>query len=167
MRFRDFRWPNDPETVTLERERALRDAAAPFGGPHWQDLGETARVAAGEGEFFGEGRWESYGELEREWARGGVGALSLPGLEPFLARLARLELVGTPEQGVLRYRFVFREESGGEAESGGARAVIAQEGESLWEIAARTGSGFEALLRENPQICWPNWLSAGEEVRLP
>ena len=45
--------------------------------------------------------------------------------------------------------------------------VQLQEGESLWEIAARTGSGFEALLRENPQICWPNWLSAGEEVRLP
>ena len=53
MRYKDFVWPHNPRTYTIEYRRAMGEHKVPFGRYHLQDLGPCKRVMKGEGEFEG------------------------------------------------------------------------------------------------------------------
>ena len=53
MRFGSFVWPNNPRTYTISCKRQTAVHKVPMGGFVVQDLGRTATVMKGEGEFFG------------------------------------------------------------------------------------------------------------------
>ena len=55
MRFGSFVWPNNPRTYTISCKRQTAVHKVPMGGFVVQDLGRTATVMKGEGEFFGAG----------------------------------------------------------------------------------------------------------------
>ena len=52
MRFGSFVWPNNPRTYTISCKRQTAVHKVPMGGFVVQDLGRTATVMKGEGEFF-------------------------------------------------------------------------------------------------------------------
>ena len=39
MRYKDFVWPHNPRTYTIEYRRAMGEHKVPFGRYHLQDLG--------------------------------------------------------------------------------------------------------------------------------
>ena len=51
MRFGSFVWPNNPRTYTISCKRQTAVHKVPMGGFVVQDLGRTATVMKGEGEF--------------------------------------------------------------------------------------------------------------------
>ena len=51
MRYKEFTWPHNPRTYTIEYQRSMAVNKVPFGRYHLQDLGPTRRVMRGEGEF--------------------------------------------------------------------------------------------------------------------
>ena len=53
MRYKDFVWPHNPQTYTIEYRRAMGNQKVPYGRYHLEDMGLTRRVMKGEGEFVG------------------------------------------------------------------------------------------------------------------
>ena len=64
MRFKEFTWPHNPETYTVEHRRRVAVHQVPFGGCVMQELGGSYRVLKGEGVFTGEGAYQRFRELE-------------------------------------------------------------------------------------------------------
>ena len=58
MRYKDYVWPHNPRTYTIDYERRMAAQKVPFGRYHLQDLGLTRRVMKGEGEFVGPTAYE-------------------------------------------------------------------------------------------------------------
>lgn len=87
MKFRGFRWPNNPKRLEVSRSRETREWVTPFSGQAVQDFGCGARVVSGEGEFFGAQRQRLYEELESLLRQGGEGILSLPETRPFFREI--------------------------------------------------------------------------------
>lgn len=73
MRYKEYTWPHNPETYTVEYRRCLAAHKVPFGGYCLQDLGNTYRVLRGEGVFAGEGAYEEFEKLETVLTRQGRG----------------------------------------------------------------------------------------------
>ena len=71
MRFGSFVWPNNPRTYTLSCKRQTAVHKIPMGGFAVQDLGRTATVMQGEGEFFGAGAYDTFQELLSVFQKGG------------------------------------------------------------------------------------------------
>ena len=69
MRFGSFVWPNNPRTYTLSCKRQTAVHKIPMGGFAVQDLGRTATVMQGEGEFFGAGRMTRFRSCCRSFRR--------------------------------------------------------------------------------------------------
>ena len=170
MRFRDYRWPQNPETVTVARKKALGSYRIPGAGDVVQDLGCAGRAVSGSGRFTGPDCLAEYGRLAAVFSEEGPGLLCLPGLRPFPAVFSSLSMKGEGGPDCLRYEFAFSEDSSGKAEESEVtilRTVVCSGGETLWELAAATGSNVDSLLAANPGIEWPNALSAGTEVAIP
>ena len=53
MRFKDYTWPYNPESYTVEYRRQIAVHKIPFGRYVMQELGTTYRVLKGEGTFAG------------------------------------------------------------------------------------------------------------------
>lgn len=169
MKFRDFRWPNNPRKLQMVRSRKIREWDLSFSGQTLQDFGCSLRTVSGEGEFFGEERGTLYERLEQFLQEGSEGILSIPENRPFFARLVRLERIGEPGPELLRYEFEFRESGSGEigTQDSQERVYFCRGGENLWDIAAEYHTVMEELLKENPWIEWPNVLKEGERVVIP
>ena len=63
MRYKDYVWPHNPRTYTIDYERRMAAQKVPFGRYHLQDLGLTRRVMKGEGEFVGPTAYEEFKKL--------------------------------------------------------------------------------------------------------
>ena len=53
MRYKDFVWPHNPQTYTIEYRRAMGNQKVPYGRYHLEDMGLTRRVMKGEGIYQG------------------------------------------------------------------------------------------------------------------
>ena len=73
MRFGSFVWPNNPRTYTISCKRQTAVHKVPMGGFVVQDLGRTATVMKGEGEFFGAYAYSTFLELQAVFQKGGRG----------------------------------------------------------------------------------------------
>ena len=63
MRCKDYTWPHNPETYTVEYRRQVAAHKVPFGRYVMQDLGITYRILQGEGTFAGNRAYEQFQEL--------------------------------------------------------------------------------------------------------
>ena len=181
MRYKDYIWPNNPETYRISFRRSVAAHKAPFGRYALQDLGMSYRVLEGEGEFAGEDAYEEFKKLATVFYSGGPGVLVHPVWMVTRAYFVTLEVVQEPLPDYVRYRFAFWEEyetgaalkkvsasalNGEQTEQAG-RYVLAAKGDTLWGIAARNGTTVERLRLANPQIKNPNLIRVGERVMLP
>ena len=175
MRFGSFVWPNNPRTYTLSAKRQTTVHKIPMAGFVVQDLGRTATVMQGEGEFFGPKAYETFQELLAVFEKGGKQTLVHPVWQTAGAYFTQLQLTQEPRDDYVAYRFTFCEapdvwqdgQSDGEvAQAGGKRYCELGVGQTLWAVSAAYGLSMAALLRLNPQIARPNQVPAGTRVRV-
>ena len=172
MRFGSFVWPNNPRTYTISCKRQTAVHKVPMGGFVVQDLGRTATVMKGEGEFFGADAYSTFLELLAVFQKGGRGTLVHPVWQTAGAYLTELELTQEPRDDYVAYRFTFceapggAEEAAGDEEMNGRRFYELREGQTLWTVSNAYGLSMTELLRLNPQIAKPNEVQSGTRVRV-
>lgn len=187
MKFKDFTWPHNPRTYTIEYRREMGVQKVPFGRYHLQDLGLTRRVMKGEGEFVGEDAYEQFKALASVFYSDGPGVLVHPVWQAANAYFVELNLCQEPRQDYVKYTFTFWEGYDGyepyaksvstPAQSGGTELGAARDeagetwhtvvkGENLWRIAQRYGTNLAAVIALNPQIKNPSLIYPGEKVRV-
>ena len=189
MRYKDFVWPHNPRTYTIEYRRAMGEHKVPFGRYHLQDLGPCKRVMKGEGEFVGPKAYEQFKELASVFYADGPGVLIHPVWQTAKAYFVQLALAQEPRRDYVRYTFTFWEDYDkysqvlGEqvkaqtaqkppaASPGGGKETeevwyVVVRGDTLWGIAQRHGTTLGRLLELNPSIKNPNVVSVGQKVRV-
>lgn len=193
MKYKDFTWPHNPRTYTIEYRRAMGNHKVPFGRYHLEDMGLTRRVMKGEGEFTGADAYDQFKALATVFYSEGPGPLIHPVWQASNAYFVELSLSQEPRQDYVRYTFTFwesydgyggktrlaqekKETSGAAAGAGKGAPAAAREsavvrhkvkkGESLWKIARDYGVELQTILTLNPQIKNPNLILVGQEVRV-
>ena len=176
MKYKDFTWPHNPRTYTIEYRREMGVHKVPFGRYHMQDLGLTRRVMKGEGEFVGPGAYEQFKALAAVFYSDG----------PANVYFVELSLSQEPRRDYVRYTFTFWESYDGykayarkEEDPEGERMAATEggvsgeelwhtvaRGESLWKIARDHGVELTQIIARNPQIKNPNLIHVGEKVRV-
>ena len=185
MRYKDYTWPHNPETYSVEYRRQVVVHKVPFGRYVLQDVGETCRIFQGEGTFAGPDAYEQFQALSEVFDQEGPGLLVHPVWQTTSAYFISLKLEEKPLPDYVHYSFVFWEDCGAystglvtvaaPAQSGTSAAVTAaqtktytvKKGDTLWGIAKRYGVALTALIAANPQIKNPNLIYPGNEVRIP
>lgn len=187
MRYKNFVWPHNPRTYTIEYRREMGVHKVPFGRYHLQDLGPTRRVMRGEGEFVGEEAYRQFKELASVFYSDGPGVLVHPVWQTASAYFVELSLTQEPRKDHVGYAFAFWEDYDGyqacarkteerSVEGGGAPATEGGEtgpvwhtvarGETLWKVARDYGIDLKTVMEWNPQIKNPNLIFPGEKVRV-
>ncbi len=186
MKYKDFTWPHNPRTYTIEYRREMGVHKVPFGRYHMQDLGLTRRVMKGEGEFVGPGAYEQFKALAAVFYSDGPGALIHPVWQAANVYFVELSLSQEPRRDYVRYTFTFWESYDGykayarkEEDPEGERMAATEggvsgeelwhtvaRGESLWKIARDHGVELTQIIARNPQIKNPNLIHVGEKVRV-
>ena len=187
MRYKDFIWPHNPRTYTIEYRREMGVHKVPFGRYHLQDLGPARRVMKGEGEFVGEEAYKQFKDLASVFYSEGPGVLVHPVWQAANVYFVELALAQEPRRDYVRYTFTFWEsydgyqpyarrveEAGGESpgedrEKGGGSGEkwhTVAKGETLWGIARSNGVELTTVIALNPQLRNPNLIRLGERVRL-
>ena len=182
MRYKDFTWPHNPRTYTIEYRRAIGSHKVPFGRYHLQDLGLSYRVLKGEGEFVGPGAYDQFKALASIFYSGGPGMLVHPVWQTSNAYFVELSLRQEPRQDYVSYAFTFWESFDGyqtqarmetepvketvTARTTGQVWHTVVKGETLWKISQDYGVELAAVIALNPQIKNPNLIYVGQEVRV-
>ncbi len=172
MRFKDFIWSKNPETLDISITRDIKELSIPFHGSVMQDYGEQKRIIKGEGEFSGKRCMETYQKLAALFESGESGVLLLPNFPALIAKPVSLSYVAVTRPDILRSRFVFWEDSRNsvavpETSQFRMHVTVKEDGENLWTIAQKEYTTVEELLQLNPHIVWPSYLTEGLQVTLP
>lgn len=171
MRYKGFRWPNNPEQYTLILSRRLGEFALPeAAGFTVQEIGENAAVLQGEGAFYGSDALQTFQMLAAVFREADAGVLVHPAWPGAPAYFEELRLTQEPRENYVAYAFRFREA----AQAGispeevipGEVWVQADGAQSLWELAAQYGLSMAALMERNPQLRGTDAPGAGERVRV-
>lgn len=109
MRFKTFVWPHNPTVYSITYERKMAVNKIPFGRHHLQSLGQTRRVFKGEGEFVGEGAYDTFKALASVFYEETPGPLIHPVWMAVTAWFVGLKLEQEPRSDYVRYSFEFWE----------------------------------------------------------
>lgn len=169
MRYKNFIWPNNPESCQWGMERCVARYQYPGGDYLLEDLGVNTRVFTGSGVFFGKYAYDNMKKLTDIFSQEGPGELYHPVIRFHQAYFTELEFLEEPKENYVAYRFRFQED-GGEPGQEKAEADMVRKfyqvlpGQNIWDVAAANGVSAEYLLILNPWIRNPNSLEAGSKV---
>ncbi len=167
LRFCGLSLRHNPEKLVIDEKDRIHTYLSPCCDADSDSLYRELCRVTGEGEFCGEDCMEQYKALERLQLSRRRGKLILPGRTPIYAYLKELSLIAKPVDNVLSYRFVLiQAKSPRQHTLGTPDDYIADEGDSLWDIADAYAVPIEKLVALNPQIALIDELSAGERVKL-
>lgn len=166
MSYKGFVWRNNPTALNVTAARSVKETVLPFVGSRVEEICAQKRRVTGEGYFVGEDCRQQWNELKAVYESEGAGSLRLPGQMPFLAVMDSLKLIGVAGENLIKYSFSFIEAASA-LSADGSGVYRAEEGESLWDYARKTGREIDTLVKNNPDIADIARLRAGEEVRVP
>lgn len=189
MQYKGFVWPHNPRTYSITYHRAVAVHKVPFGRYAMQDLGMSYRVMRGEGEFFGEGAYDTFRALASVFYENGPGTLLHPVWQSAQAYFVDLALAQEPRKDYVRYTFTFWETlslyreslapaggkpaggvsthpTGGGSAAGAGQTHTVVQGETLWGIAQAWGLTLGELLARNPQLKNPNVIQPGQVIQV-
>lgn len=168
MQFDTFIWPHNPKTYRLRYARDLVVHRLPFAAYTVEDLGTSARVLEGVGEFFGPNAYRTFQELADRFAAAQPGVLLHPLLQCSRAYFALLEAAEEPRKDYVRYAFRFVEAppETDAAQAVSIQSVVPSAGESPWQLALRCGVTTQEILSRNPQLATCHDLQVGRAVRV-
>lgn len=182
MRYKGFVWPHNPRTYTITFERDMAVHKVPFGRYHLQSLGQTRRVLRGEGEFVGQGAYDSFKQLANIFYEETPGMLIHPVWMTSLAWFVHLEVLQEPRPDYVRYSFEFWDvvasvtpelQQDGTAQGQQADGGQDQQlwhtvipGDTLWDLASEYDATVEGIVALNPSIRNPNLIYPGQRVRI-
>ena len=183
MRFKNFVWPHNPRVYSITFERKLAVHKIPFGRHKIQSLGQTRRVLKGEGEFVGEGAYDTFKALASVFYEETPGVLVHPVWMTTTAWFTGLELRQAPRRDYVAYSFEFWEvidgtgdtklavraaetpnQNAGNEQAGEWHTVV--RGDTLWALARRYGVALSRIIELNPGIRTPNLIYPGQKVRI-
>lgn len=175
MRYKQFTWPNNPQTYTVSFLRQTAVHKIPHGDYVVEDLGSGCRCIRGEGEFFGPDAYETFQKLAEVFQEGGPGMLFHPVWTTTSAYFTELKLKQEPRTDYVAYAFTFVEETSANgkmrrveqaADAEEAEYYTAAAGDTLWSIGQRFSRSVRELLDWNPEIDNVNDVGAGRKVRV-
>ncbi len=185
MRFKDYVWPHNPRIYEMSYKKEIVSHRVPFGLYTLQNMGRQHRVLRGEGEFAGANAYADFKRLAAVFYDSSPGTLTHPLWDTTTAYFAALGLRQEPTCDYVSYDFEFWECYGGYGSGmstpgvlpvnnfrGRAASVAAAKyytvayGESLWNVACKTGLEPGKLLAMNPQIKNLNYIWAGQMLRI-
>ena len=139
----------------------------------------------GQGEFAGEGAYDTFKALACVFYEETPGVLVHPVWMTTTAWFAALELRQEPRRDYVAYSFEFWEavngegtgtlsvRTGGDGDAGGDAGKGAQgqwhtvvKGDTLWGLAQRYGVALNQIVELNPDIRNPNLIYVGQKVRI-
>ncbi len=166
MSYGAFVFEHLPYQIEITAERKIIEQKIPDGCNAVWDFGDNGRIIKGEGEFFGTDALTQFKNLRCVVQSGGVHALYLPKFGKINAVCSSLKLLEQDHENAVTYSFIFREVCTAKTEPFKSNITV-ENGECLWQIAARTGIAVEMLLDLNPQIYRPDRvLTTGERIVL-
>ncbi len=168
MSYKGFIFPVNPSVIKIRHSSRLVEDTIPFDADLVRDFGRRACEISGEGELIGSDCAEQFKRLREVFLEGGSGLLLLPVLEPFYAFFENLELIEEPSDELIRYGFVFFEDTSAKHfENSPKQSHIAADEETLWDISYKYNVPVEVLLDNNPDIMRPDTvLNSGEVILL-
>lgn len=175
MKYKSYVWPNNPTTFSAEYTKGLRSYKFPFSGFCVQDMGKSARVFKGEGEFAGADAYDSFRRLAEVFSDGGSGWLEHPVWAPVKVYFSKLSLLQSPCEEYVKYSFEFIEASDSTSLSGFTETASdgdhvkytqARSGDTAAAVALRYGMSVSDLEYLNPQLEHGAALTAGQIIRI-
>ncbi len=186
MRYKNFVWPHNPYTYSIDYERRVAAHPMPGGDCQLESLGQGYRVMRGEGVFVGPEAYRTFQALASIYYENTPGMLVHPVWQAAKVWFVELALAQEPRADYVRYRFTFWEcpppsqeglkevpspqtGTGGaetRAQSGTAAYHIVVKGDTLWDLARQYGLALSRLIALNPQIKNPNLIRVGERIKV-
>ena len=181
MRYKDYVWPHNPRTYEIVYGRDIAVHKVPFGRYFLQNMGMTRRILKGEGEFVGEGAYDTFKKLATVFYDEEPGLLVHPVWQTSNAYFVSLSLKMEPYEDYVKYAFEFWEAYDGYTGKASKYAVLqtapvvttaaaktytVKAGDTMWAIAGRNGLTLEELVALNPQIRNPNRIYVGDVINL-
>ncbi len=172
MKFKDFIWSKNPETFNISITRDIKELSDSFSWFRDAGLRRTETNNQRRRRVFGKRCMETYQKLAALFESGESGVLSLPNFPAFIEKPVSLSYMTVKRPDILRYQFVFWEDSKNsvsvpEISWFRMHVTVKEDGENLWTIAQKEHTTVEELLRLNPHIVWPSYLTEGLQVTLP
>ena len=109
LQYDTFVFPTDPETLHMTFRHDVTVTPTEAGQWTVADGAHLGRIVEGEGVFYGSGAYASFQQLAAYIKNFQAKVLQHPKFGSFRAFLTKLEAVEEPNDGCLRYRFVFVE----------------------------------------------------------
>ena len=164
MRFAGLEWQYNPLTLKVSHELSHTKRVMPNSAEAVADTVRRVNVISGKGELTGEDCIEQYKELERVFAMGRKGVLTLPGRPPVYAYFTKLYALATDTPELIEYGFEFVEAVAAEDEK--PCFHTGNGSDSLYSIAYEYNVPLEKLVELNPWVKRPDEVIAGKKVRL-
>jgi LysM repeat protein len=107
MRYKGFKFPNNPETSSFDCDRSYAKHKYPqLTGSELEDFGPNAMIISGSGEFFGDNAYTYWNNLLTEYNKPGVGSVYHPVFK-YVTRglMTRLKADLEPKSNYVKYSF--------------------------------------------------------------
>lgn len=166
MRYMGYTWHHNPKSLQIESSKRVVRLSFPFADDMVQLLKDKPQRISGVGQLYGEDCLLQYQKLYELYKKGEDGILCLPMLAPLYACFESLSLVADDKKDVVTYKFSFSNIRNTVESQQLHRSVTAIEDDTLWDIACRTNTDIDTLIKLNTHIMFINDIKAGTRVRV-
>lgn len=171
MRFKEFDFPYNPETLKITSHKEEKSLHKPGDRAVLQVFGNKPVIVSGEGELFGNAPFDDhlikYNEILQLYSQKTPGVLSIDGMPSIYASFSSFELKRSPIDGVIAYSFSFTQDTAKAPHDTPLYLYhTVESGQTLWHIALLYDMPIEMLVRKNPDIRDINELEEGSKICL-
>ncbi len=166
MRFMGYTWHHNPKNLEISSEKKVASLSVPYNEDIMQYFGEKGVTISGTGELYGSDCLEQYKRLHDIYKKGECAVLCLPQLSAVYACFESLDLIADDKKDVVTYKFVFKTKKQSAKKPCIKKSVVANKGDTLWDISCRYSVDIDTLIKLNSDIMFINDIEAGKQVVL-